>query len=81
MHRSTYCVSPSKIGIASRSGTGTTWIACSGKCPVVARPAAIIVCAMSWLEFSASLPPRKIVALPDLKHRLAASAVTFGRLS
>jgi len=25
------------------------------------------------------LAPRSIVALPDLKHRLAASAVTFGR--
>ena len=34
---------------------------------------------MAWFEFSASLPPRRMVALPDLKQRLAASAVTFGR--
>jgi hypothetical protein len=43
-------------------------------------PASIIVRAMIWLEFNASLPPRRIVALPDLKHRLAASAVTLGAI-
>ena len=30
---------------------------------------------------SASLPPRKITPLPDLKHSAPASAVTFGRAS
>ena len=32
-------------------------------------------------EWIASLPPRRMVALPVLKHSTAASAVTFGRLS
>jgi MFS family permease len=36
---------------------------------------------MAMLEWSASLPPRRRVALPVLKHSAAASAVTFGRLS
>ena len=48
-------------------------------CAACVAPASIIVSAMIWLEFIASLPPRRIVALPDLKQRLAASAVTFGR--
>src|ERR1035437_5455955 len=98
MQRSTYCVSDSRIGIASRSGVGTTWIACSGNSwwgeapdeparedarptefASACLPASIIVFALIWLEFHASWPPRRIVALPDLKHRLAASAVTLGR--
>ena len=66
--------------MAARSVVGTTWMACAGKrSPSVARPAATIVSAMTVLEFNASLPPRRRVALPVLKHRLAASAVTFGR--
>ena len=31
------------------------------------------------LEFMASLPPRKITALPDLRQSAAVSAVTLGR--
>ena len=33
------------------------------------------------LECSASFPPRRIIALPLLRHRAAASLVTLGRLS
>ena len=35
--------------------------------------------AIALFEFIASDPPRKIVALPDFRHKLAASQVTFGR--
>ena len=35
--------------------------------------------AIAWLLRSASEPPRRIVALPDLRHSPAASAVTLGR--
>ena len=31
------------------------------------------------LDSSASLPPRRIAALPDFRHSAAASTVTFGR--
>ena len=37
--------------------------------------------AMARFEWMASLPPRRMVALPVLKQRAAASAVTLGRLS
>ena len=33
------------------------------------------------LEFIASLPPRRMIALPDLMHSAAMSTVTLGRLS
>ena len=33
---------------------------------------------IAWLEWIASLPPRRIAALPVLKHRPNASAVTLG---
>ena len=40
---------------------------------------------MTWtiarLECSASLPPRRMIALPLLRHRAAASVVTLGRAS
>ena len=35
--------------------------------------------AIAVLEARDSEPPRKIAALPDLRHRLAASTVTLGR--
>ena len=34
---------------------------------------------MAALEWAASLPPRRITALPLLTHKAAASAVTLGR--
>jgi len=34
---------------------------------------------MARLEASDSEPPRRMLALPDLMHSAAASAVTFGR--
>jgi hypothetical protein len=50
-----------------------------GKFRKALAAALTIVSAMMRLEWMASFPPRRIVALPDLKQRLAASAVTFGR--
>ena len=38
-------------------------------------PASVVV------ELMASLPPRRMTALPDLMHSAAMSIVTFGRLS
>ena len=53
------------------------WIASAGPpafSTALASTAAIIV-----FDSIASLPPRRTTALPDLTHRPAASAVTFGR--
>ena len=36
---------------------------------------------MAWLEASAAELPRRKAALPDFKHRPAASLVTLGRFS
>ena len=79
MHRSTYCVSASNSRIASRSVVGTTWMACCGKAGSARAAASIRMRAMARFELSASLPPRRMAALPDLKQRLGASAVTLGR--
>ena len=35
--------------------------------------------AIAWLDFIDSVPPRRMHALPDLRHRPPASAVTLGR--
>ena len=64
---------------AARSRVGTSWIASSGR-PAARRPAL----SAAWIareERKLSEPPRRITALPDLRARLPASAVTFGRLS
>ncbi len=37
--------------------------------------------AIARLEWIASEPPRRMTALPALRHSAAASEVTFGRLS
>ena len=80
MHRSMYSVKESNSGTASRSVVGTTWMAWAGKrSPRTRRPADTSVSAINRFEFRASLPPRRIVAFPVLKHSEAASAVTFGR--
>ncbi|MCY1438948.1 hypothetical protein D9M71_551660 [compost metagenome] len=62
---------------ASRSVVSTTCTTAAGK-PASARPR-WMQAAMARLEWMASEPPRRMVALPDLRHRLAASMVTFGR--
>ena len=67
----------SKAPTAARSRVVTNCTASAGR-PASAIPSAS-PSAMTRLECSASEPPRKIAALPDFKHRLAASAVTFGR--
>jgi hypothetical protein len=66
---------PARTATLSRSVNGMSWIAWSGA-PAEARAAAI-----ARFEWMASLPPRRMVALPVLKQSTAASAVTFGRLS
>lgn len=48
---------------------------------LAARSACVTRAASAWLEASASEPPRKMQALPLLIDKLAASIVTFGRLS
>ncbi|MCY1269828.1 hypothetical protein D9M70_183370 [compost metagenome] len=62
---------------AARSVVSTTCTALAGR-PASARPAWMQT-AIAWLEWIASEPPRRMVALPDFRHRLAASMVTFGR--
>ncbi len=47
MHRSMYWVSESKMGIASRSATGTTWMAYSGNFASAYLPASIMIRAMA----------------------------------
>jgi hypothetical protein len=62
---------------AARSVVGTSWIAAAGK-PAAARPS----CRQAWIaaeEWKLSDPPRRITALPALRHKLPASAVTLGR--
>ncbi|EGE58311.1 hypothetical protein RHECNPAF_33400116 [Rhizobium etli CNPAF512] len=64
---------------AARSVTGTSWIACSGS-PAAFRPSTM----QAWIacdERRESEPQRRITALPALRQRAPASAVTFGRLS
>ena len=39
----------------------------------------LVHAAIAWLLWRHSEPPRRIVALPDLRHSAAASTVTFGR--
>ena len=79
MHRSTSSVRESNWGMAARSVVGTTWMASAGKAGRALAADSTMIFAIAWFEWSASLPPRRMVALPDLKQRLAASAVTFGR--
>ena len=64
---------------AARSRVGTIWIASSGK-PACFKPSA----SAAWIaraERKLSEPPRRITALPALRHSAPASAVTLGRLS
>ena len=80
MHRSTYSVRASNSVTASRSDVVTSWIASEGKrSPNAVLPAPASKPAISRFEFMASLPPRRIVAFPVLKHSDAASDVTLGR--
>ena len=62
---------------AARSVVSITCTASTGS-PARFRPAAMQR-AIARLERMASDPPRRIVALPALRHRPAASAVTLGR--
>ena len=64
---------------ASREVSSTTTTASSGRpaLPTASRSTA----AMARLECTAVDDPRRNAALPDLRHRPAASEVTLGRLS
>ena len=56
---------------------GTSWSAPSGM--PAATPASEMHFASALFERNASLPPRRMTALPDLMQSPAASTVTFGR--
>ena len=72
--------SPASISpTAARSRVGTSWIAASGR-SAAASPSASAAW-IAWFERWLSEPPRRITALPALRHSAPASAVTFGRLS
>jgi len=78
-HRNRHVVAV--VGDGALTG-GMCWealnnIAASGR-PAAARPSCMHA-AIAWLERIASDPPRRMAALPDLRHSEAASAVTFGR--
>ncbi len=63
----------------SRSRVGSNWIAASGR-PACRSPSTM----QAWIaveEWKLSDPPRRITALPALRHSAPASAVTLGRLS
>ncbi len=62
---------------AARSVIPTTCTASTGR--LAARRPACTQAAMAWLLCSASEPPRRMAALPALRHKPAASAVTLGR--
>ena len=62
---------------AARSVVATSCTACSGR-PACAQALAHAARRSPRLLRIASEPPRRIVALPDLRHSAAASAVTFG---
>jgi hypothetical protein len=74
-----YLLSFRSDGTSARSVDSTSCTA-AGSMPACFSAAAMIV-AMAWLEWNASFPPRRMIALPLLTHRAAASLVTFGRLS
>lgn len=60
-------------------------VSCTRLTQPAGRPTDAMACRMSsvmaWLERKASLPPRRITALPALRHSAAASTVTLGRAS
>ena len=66
-------------GTSARSVVWTSCTAASGS-PAASSPARMQR-AIAWLLCRASLPPRRMAALPDLRHKAAASAVTLGRAS
>jgi hypothetical protein len=76
---STYSGMATRWLTASRSVVSTTCTAVSGS-PAAASPSRTQA-AIAWLARRASLPPRRIAALPDFRHSAAASAVTLGRAS
>ena len=62
---------------AARSAVSTTCTESAGRPAFsTALPSTLT---MAALDASASLPPRSSTALPDLRQRPAASAVTLGR--
>ena len=74
---STNSSSRSSSPTARRSVVSTTWTASAGR-PASASPARTHS-AIARFEWIASEPPRRMTALPALRQRPPASAVTFGR--
>ncbi|MDT4844237.1 hypothetical protein FQZ97_781880 [compost metagenome] len=79
MITSTYCGMVMSWPTAARSVVGTSCTASAGR--PAATSARCTRVARARLESMASEPPRRMQALPLLIDRLAASMVTFGRLS
>ena len=77
MITSTNSSSASSAPTAARSVVPTSCTAASGR-PASARPSRTQA-AIARFECTASLPPRRITALPAFRQMPAASAVTFGR--
>ena len=77
MTTSMYSSSLSISATASRSVVGGTWTASRGS-PASSR-ARCISPARNLLEWNASLPPRRMTALPALRQRMPASTVALGR--
>ena len=77
MIRSMYSSISASRRTASRSAWPMSWMQSTGN-PADAAPARKAA-AMARFERRASLPPRRIVALPVFVQSTAASLVTFGR--
>ena len=79
MMRSTMPVWVASSASSSRPPPATSDIAPGGSPAAVAASAA--TAASTALECAAELDPRSTTALPDFRHRAAASMVTLGRAS
>ena len=77
MITSTYCGMATRAPTAARAVVATTCTVSAGS-PAASSPRCTQA-AIAWFEWKASEPPRSTVALPDLRHRTAASTVTLGR--
>ena len=75
--RSTSPLCVTRKSMASWSGLSTYWTAFAS-IPAAARPF-WMQRTRAALDSRASLPPRRMEALPDFRHRAAVSTVTFGR--
>ena len=68
------------IAVAPSRPYSSTVSISAGSNPFAASASWITAIVAAFVR-SASCPPRSMAALPDLRHRLATSTVTFGRAS